>query len=43
MIESQFATIEAVPEAVSDVHIPEALIYEMVDGKPIYVECERIG
>ncbi len=36
MIESQYATAEVAAEAVSDVNISEALIYEMVDGKPIY-------
>ena len=44
MLESQIATLETVAtreievtaEAVSDVFIPEALIYEMVEGKPIY-------
>ena len=44
MLESQIATletfatreIEVTAEAVSDVFIPEALIYEMVEGKPIY-------
>jgi Uma2 family endonuclease len=32
---SQAQTLE-MPQAVSDVTIPEALIYEMVNGKPIY-------
>ena len=44
MLESQIATLETfathevgiTAEAVSDVLIPEALIYEMVEGKPIY-------
>ena len=44
MLESQIATLETVAtreievtaEAVSDVFIPEALIYEMVESKPIY-------
>ena len=35
MTNSQTQTV-ALPEAVSDVAIPEALIYEMVNGKPIY-------
>jgi Uma2 family endonuclease len=35
MTSSQAQTLE-MPEAVSDVAIPEALIYEMVNGKPIY-------
>ena len=44
MLESQIATLETfathevgiTAEAVSDVLIPESLIYEMVEGKPIY-------
>jgi Uma2 family endonuclease len=42
LLESQIATLETVAttevpgEAVSDIYVPDALIYEMVDGKPIY-------
>ena len=42
MLESQAATLETVvsteviAEAVSDMRIPETLIYEMANGKPIY-------
>ena len=36
MLESQIAVSEITAEAVSDAHIPDALIYEMVNGKPIY-------
>lgn len=35
MAVSQAQTLE-MPQAVSDVSIPDALIYEMVNGKPIY-------
>ena len=42
MLESQAATLDIstttapTAEAVSDIHIPESVIYEMVNGKPIY-------
>ena len=42
MLESPAATLDIstttapTAEAVSDIHIPESIIYEMVNGKPIY-------